>query len=103
GSGTSNDLALARYNPNGSLDTSFGKDGKVTTDLSAGYDEAFALVIQADGKLVVAGMASDGVALVRYNPDGSPDVSFNSRVMITHTRVGSVVAYALALQRDSKM
>ncbi|HEV8718142.1 MAG TPA: hypothetical protein VGX03_35665 [Candidatus Binatia bacterium] len=102
-SGTSNDFALVRYNSDGSLDASFGKGGKVITDLSAGYDDAFALAVQADGKLVVGGMATDGIALVRYNPDGSSDSNFNSRVMITRSKVGKIVIHALALQSDGKI
>lgn len=99
----SNDIAVVRYNPDGSLDPSFGKGGKVIDDLSAGYDDAFALVVQADGKLVVGGLAADGIALVRYNPDGSSDFSFNSRVMISRSKVGGIVVHALALQGDGKI
>ncbi|MBI2458623.1 MAG: hypothetical protein HYV46_21145, partial [candidate division NC10 bacterium] len=46
------DFCLARYNPNGSLDATFDGDGKVTTDFGANTDEAMALVLQPDGKLV---------------------------------------------------
>ena len=45
------DFALARYNPNGSLDTSFSGDGKQTTDFG-GFDQAKAVAIQGDGKIV---------------------------------------------------
>ncbi len=99
----SNDIAVARYNTDGSLDASFGKGGKVITDLSAGYDDAFALAIQADGKLVVGGLATDGIALVRYNPDGSSDFSFNSRVMVTRSKVGKIIIHALTLRSDGKI
>src|SRR5262245_11500347 len=47
-------FALARYNPDGSLDASFGDDGKLTTDLSGGEDVIFGLAIQPDGKIVAA-------------------------------------------------
>lgn len=98
----SNDFALVRYNPDGSLDTNFGRDGIVTTDFTPpgtppgfgpSYDEAFALAIQADGKLVVGGEP----CLARYNPDGSLDTSFG--------RDGQVRGRvrALALQRDGKI
>ena len=73
------DFALARYNPNGSLDTSFSGDGKQTTDFG-GFDEANGVVLQRNGK-IVGGRASQGprsdFALARYNPNGSLDPSFS--------------------------
>src|SRR5437899_3573299 len=48
------DFALARYNPNGSLDPSFGSGGRVLTDFGP-VDEARALVLDAEGKIVVGG------------------------------------------------
>lgn len=78
-------FALARYNTNGSLDTSFDGDGRVTTALGSSGDSAFALAIQSDGKIVAAGESFDGpavgasgsdFALARYNIDGSLDTSF---------------------------
>jgi uncharacterized delta-60 repeat protein len=59
------DFALARYLPDGSLDPTFGVEGKVTTDLG-GDNQAGALVLQPDGKLVVAGGAGGDFALARY-------------------------------------
>jgi uncharacterized delta-60 repeat protein len=50
-------LCLARYNTDGTLDTSFGTGGKVTTDFSGFSDQAHALAVQPDGKLVAAGRA----------------------------------------------
>ena len=61
-SGVSCDFALARYNPNGSLDTSFSGDGKQTTDFGGGDDAANGVAIQADGKIVAVG---DSVRLAR--------------------------------------
>jgi uncharacterized delta-60 repeat protein len=76
------DFALARYNPNGTLDTSFAGDGKQTTDFVGGHDGAHSVALQADGKIVAAGQASFGLlgtdfALARYNPNGSLDTSFS--------------------------
>ena len=70
-------FALARYNPNGSLDPSFSGDGKQTTDFgSAGGANGVAL--QADGGIVVVGNGGNGdFALARYNPNGSLDPSFS--------------------------
>ena len=76
---SASDFALARYNPNGSLDTTFSGDGKQTTDFG-GVDVANGVALQGDGKIVAVGQrggtASD-FALARYNPNGSLDTSFS--------------------------
>src|SRR5205823_3136702 len=57
----SRDFALARYNPDGSLDSGFGNGGKVITDFNNGSDDsARAIVLQADGKIVVGGFSRSG-------------------------------------------
>ncbi len=75
---------LLRFNPNGTLDTSFDGDGRVLTDYSGGTtndDKINALAIQPDGKIVAAGHARMGgtvdFAVARYNSDGSLDTSFD--------------------------
>jgi len=79
---TGGDFALARYRPNGTLDPTFGTGGKVTTDFAGGADGAMALVVQADGKLVVAGSATVGTngnfALARLRPNGTLDPTFGT-------------------------
>ncbi len=78
GRGDARDFALARYNPDGSLDTSFSGDGKQTTDFFGGIDEATGVALQGDGKMVVVGRARRrDFALARYNPNGSLDTSFS--------------------------
>lgn len=77
------DVALARYNSDGSLDTSFGSGGKVTTDLFGDYDAAYSLIVLPTGKIVAVGsswrpFSGDDFALVGYNADGSLDTSFGS-------------------------
>jgi uncharacterized delta-60 repeat protein len=72
------DFALARYNPDGTLDTTFGSGGVVTSDLGTLDDDARALAIQPDGKIVLAGVAGDNVALARYLPNGNLDLTFGS-------------------------
>ncbi|MDD5275741.1 MAG: hypothetical protein PHR16_06635 [Methylovulum sp.] len=67
------DFGLVRYNGNGSLDTSFSGDGKVTTDLGFDNDAAHSVLVQPNGKIVAAGTTG----LVRYNSDGSLDGSFS--------------------------
>ena len=80
---TGADFALARFNPDGTLDISFGTGGAVSTDLFGGDDSAEAVALQADGKIVLAGFthvpgATNQFGLVRYNPDGSLDSAFGT-------------------------
>jgi uncharacterized delta-60 repeat protein len=74
--GSSNDFAVARYHTDGSLDTSFEVDGKVTTSFGSGYATGRSVAIQADGKIVVAGYTHNGTnedfALARYNANVQP-------------------------------
>jgi uncharacterized delta-60 repeat protein len=77
------DLLLVRYNPNGSLDTSFDGDGKVITSLGPNADYGFSTVLQPDGKIIVGGESfitpfNSAFAVVRYLPNGSLDLSFES-------------------------
>src|SRR5262249_48090484 len=74
------DFAVVRYNADGTVDPSFGATGKITTDFFGASDSANAIAIQADGRIVLAGVAgnvfSSMVALVRYNTDGGLDTTF---------------------------
>ena len=66
-------FALARFNPDGTLDTEdFNGTGMVTTEFDAAAD-AYGVAVQADGKIVVVGASDGRLALVRYNSDGSLD------------------------------
>lgn len=72
------DVAVARYNLDGTLDTSFDSDGYVTTAIGSQWDIALSVAQQADGKIVVAGYSgsssvSDAMIIVRYNTDGTLD------------------------------
>ncbi len=118
--GTKYNITLVGYNTDGSLDTTFNATGTepgiVTTSIGSIDDEAHALAIQSDGKIVVAGSSYDNTsskydfALVRYNTDGSLDTTFNA----TGTKPGTVTtpvgsdgywdyAYALGIQYDKKI
>lgn len=81
GEAGSGSFALARYNADGSLDTGFDSDGKVTTIVGIGGSIANGVALQTDGRIVAAGIATSGVfdafVLVRYNTDGSLDASFD--------------------------
>lgn len=78
-------FALARYLPDGRLDTSFDGDGRVTTDFDLRNDLASAVIVQPDGKIVAAGNSNTDVvlepaalAIAQYRPDGSLDNDFGS-------------------------
>ena len=106
------DFFLARYNPDGALDPTFGKGGTVVTDFG-GDDLARGLVLQEDGKIVVAGgsarrlgdiFADFNFALARYNADGSLDTSFGVNGRVTTDFDGREdFAAAVALQADGKI
>ena len=87
-------FALVRYNANGTPDTSFGTNGKVTTAFNA-ITEVYleAIKLQPDGKIVAGGYLLDGVndnfVLVRYNTTGSPDSSFGSNGIIITPLTGN--------------
>lgn len=77
------DFACVRYNVDGSLDTTFGTNGKVSYDLQAGSDDkAYSIDIQLDGKIVIAGYSDDGSdragAVIRLNSNGTLDNTFNT-------------------------
>lgn len=76
------EVAVARYNTNGSLDNTFGIGGMVSTNVFSGHDEATDVAIQPDGKIVVSGsfMSLSGVSdvlLLRYNSNGTLDNTFD--------------------------
>ncbi|MBK7681830.1 MAG: T9SS type A sorting domain-containing protein [Bacteroidetes bacterium] len=103
------DFALIRYNTDGSLDSTFDTDGKVTTSIGTAEDLPFALAIQPDGKIIAAGHsqnAFNNFALVRYNTNGSLDNSFDGDGKVT-TNIGSSISddiiQAIALQSDGKI
>jgi uncharacterized delta-60 repeat protein len=102
------DFAVARYNPDGSLDPSFGSGGKVVTDFSGSVDEAQGIAIQTDGKIVVAGAAfSPGfgfnIGVVRYNTNGSLDSSFGTGGKVATPVDLGCIAAAVAIQADGKI
>lgn len=105
------DFAIARYNANGTLDTSFGTNGKVLTDFSNGFDIAKSAVLQPDGKLLVVGnTAADpffdqsDIVVARYNLDGSLDPTFgNSGKTIIDITNYLDFGNSITLQADGKI
>jgi uncharacterized delta-60 repeat protein len=89
---------------NGSLDTSFGTDGKVTTDVSSDFDNIKSVNIKADGIIVVAGYVGGNFVIAKYNMYGILDTSFDTDGKIS-TGVSSDFAYigSVAIQADGKL
>ena len=107
--GHSNDFALVRYNPNGTLDTSFNGTGIVVTDLlgTNTNDFAYAASLQPDGKIVAAGAINTGTsdfAVARYNANGTLDTSFGAGGHVI-TSIGSSAdeAHGLGIQPTGKI
>ncbi len=100
------DFMVTRYNPDGSLDTTFDSDGRVRTDFFGRSDIATALVVQPDGKILVTGTVEDDTsqfhfAVVRYLPNGMLDPTFDSDGKAIGGFYG--FAEAMALQPDGKI
>ena len=118
--GSGGRFGLARYNLDGTPDTTFSDDGKVMTNFTPGNDYAFNVLIQDGNKIVAVGRAEGSggrFAIARYNEDGSLDDTFggDGKVMTNFTAgedyiddvinvgLGSfVVAGTANLGRDSK-
>ena len=117
GDPTGEDFALVRYNPDGSIDKAFGTDnnGRVSTDFGL-EDSAYGVVIQPDGKIVVAGDVVDldvidpyapksgDFALARYNSDGTLDTSFgkSGRVQTDFGAYESATGRRIATRRKNR-
>jgi uncharacterized delta-60 repeat protein len=105
--GHDDDIGLARYNTDGSLDTSFGVGGKTRTALGSSDDAARALAIQPDGRLVIAGYSVTGgrvgSVLVRYMSNGTLDSSFGAGGKVLPGALAGYRGDGLVLQPDGKL
>ena len=100
------DFALARYNPNGTLDPTFSGDGKQRTNFGGGYDGARGVALQGAGKIVAVGSSGNGYdfALARYNPNGTLDPTFSGDGMqTTDFAGGNDGAYDVVRQGDGEI
>ena len=103
------DFAIARYNSNGTLDSTFNDTGIVKTSLSEGWDQIQSIVLQDDGKIVAGGFTKFGIengdfALARYNIDGSLDTIFGENGIVkTDFETQDDFLFSLALQPDGKI
>lgn len=110
GDASDTDFALARYNPDGTPDTTFGNGGQVMTDFVGKEDDAFSVLIQPDGKIVAVGSANDPVtnydfAAVRYLSNGTIDTTFGAggKVRTDFGDQNFDRAHSAALQPDGKI
>ncbi len=106
---SSEDFVVTRYNTNGTLDATFGRGGKVGTDFPGLSAVPSSVVIQSDGKIVVAGGAfplftfAGNFKVVRYNQNGSLDTSFGDGGIVTTNFPQGSYAFDVALQADGKI
>ena len=99
------EFTIARFNPDGRLDGSFGVGGKVTADYNGDVNDSLAaLALQPDGRLLAVLNSTRGLIVARYNPNGTPDPTFgNGGAATTDFRGSSFHAADLALQPDGKL
>lgn len=106
------DFAAARYNTDGSPDTTFSTDGKVVTDFAGSFDSAQSVALQADGRIVLAGQAAriesglvfQNFGLVRYTASGSLDSTFGTAGKVVADFADSTNgADAVALQSNGQI
>jgi len=110
GESSNTDFALARYDPDGTPDATFGNGGQVSTDFLGLEDDALAVLIQPDGKIVAVGSANDPAtfydfAAVRYLSNGTLDATFGMAGKV-HTDFGDQNfdrARSAALQPDGRI
>lgn len=106
--GSNKDFCALRYNPDGSLDTSFGANGKVITNVGTSNDIAITIALQPDGKVVLAGSCFVDVAFnfcaARYLANGMVDTTFGSGgTSITALGSGNNGVVSVAVQPDGKL
>ncbi len=97
---------LARYNADGSADTTFGASGIVSTSVPMNSEASYAMVLQGDGKIVVANKALVGatqVTVTRYNTDGSVDTTFNGGAPLALPLTAQQATATLAAHADGRI
>jgi uncharacterized delta-60 repeat protein len=104
--GSISDFAAARLNGDGTLDTGFDGDGRITTKFTTTSSAVQSIGIQTDGKIVAVGYSILGsardIAIARYLPDGALDTSFDGDGKLT-TDIGDDLAESMAIQTDGKI
>jgi uncharacterized delta-60 repeat protein len=111
--GSNYDFGIVRYHPDGTLDDTFGTNGRVLTDFNGDIDEAYGVAIQpgpqGQQKIVVVGDAASGghlsFGVARYDASGSLDTTFNTtgKVITNMNTGGTDTAYGVVIQADGKI
>lgn len=102
------DLAVIRYNTDGTLDTGFGGDGIFNSPFgSSDADTANSIALQTDGKILITGSLitgqTAGFAVLRLNADGSLDPSFDGDGIVVNSVLNSADGQAIEVQTDGKI
>jgi uncharacterized delta-60 repeat protein len=97
------DLAITRYTTAGKLDASFGRSGKVLTNLGGNMDAAWTVAVQPDGKIDAAGDSRANFALVRYTTGGRLDPTFGRAGQVITDFGGGDSLSDITLQKDGKI
>jgi uncharacterized delta-60 repeat protein len=104
GGGPGNDMFVLKLNSDLTSDTSFGNKGSTLVDFG-GVDDARAIAVQANGKIVIAGSTTNGgdMAVARLQPGGALDTTFGNGGKRTIDFGRTDTAYGVALQKDGKI
>lgn len=105
--GSNADIAVARYNADGSIDSTFSSDGVLQTDIGNNEDNGKSIAIQSNGKIIVVGStynyANTDFVVIRYNADGTFDNTFGTNGILTANIGGNDDAAGVAIQADGKI
>ncbi len=105
------EIALTRYNSDGSLDATFDTDGIVMTKIGSSGANGRSVTVQADSKILVAGFAQSSdlngtdliVSLTRYNSNGSLDATFDADGIVTTNVSLRSYGQSIITQADGKI
>ncbi len=102
---TNMDLAVARFNENGSIDSSFAENGIIIIDAGSEIEKFHAAALQFDGKIVITGSTNQDIIVVRLESDGSLDNSFgeNGLIILDIDNDSEDDSRAIAIQEDQKI
>jgi uncharacterized delta-60 repeat protein len=102
--GSNDDFCIARFNSDGTLDTTFGFSGKVIQPIGSSNDFGRSLVIQPDGKILLGGYCAGDFCIARFDSNGTLDTSFGSSGKVIQP-IGSSddAGQSLAIQPDGKI
>ncbi|MEL6750483.1 MAG: tandem-95 repeat protein, partial [Pseudomonadota bacterium] len=104
----SSDMVLMRYNTDGTLDTTFGANGIVATDIAGNNDDVTSITVQDDGRIVTVGHTGSGgtvdTVVARYNSDGSFDATFgNSGIVVLNVAPARDEGMGVHILEDGKL